>query len=154
MSALLLSVAAYFFSSQYTASRRLRGSPSVVPLLWAQITTYHGEKRQVFAMEEQSEPGATSVYLRRDEPGCQPRGRAWAGWSGFERLASQEDCYMDQHRTRQMPDDELVEIADQPQLWISKDGYVKTLRAGLVRAGHITGQGRSPIRWKAPAVSG
>ena len=52
---------------------------------------------------------------------------------------------MDQHPTRQMPDDELVEIADQPQLWISKDGYVKTLRAGLVRAAHITGQGRSPF---------
>ena len=51
---------------------------------------------------------------------------------------------MDQHPIRQIPDDELVEIADQPQLWISKDGYVKTLRAGLVRAAHITGQGRSP----------
>ena len=36
---------------------------------------------------------------------------------------------MDQHPIRQIPDDELVEIADQPQLWISKDGYVKTLRA-------------------------
>ena len=57
---------------------------------------------------------------------------------------------MDQHLTRQMPDDELVEIADQPQLWISKDGYVKTLRAGLVRAAHISGQGRSPYPLESP----
>ena len=57
---------------------------------------------------------------------------------------------MDQHPTRQMPDDELVDIADQPQLWISKDGYVKTLRAGLVRAAHITGQGRSPYPLESP----
>jgi hypothetical protein len=53
-------------------------------------------------------------------------------------------CYMDQHPTRQIPDDELVEIADQPQLWLSRDGYAKTLRAGLVRAAHITDRGRSP----------
>src|SRR6516225_2726810 len=52
-------------------------------------------------------------------------------WSGFQRLASHEDCYMDQPPTRQIPDDELVDIADQPQLWISNYGYVKTLRAGL-----------------------
>ena len=56
---------------------------------------------------------------------------------------------MDQRPTRQIPDDELVEIADQPQLWISKDGYVKTLRAGLVRAAHITGQG-SPFPLERP----
>ena len=58
---------------------------------------------------------------------------------------------MDQHPTRQIPDDELVEIADQPQLWISKDGYVKTLRAGLVRAARITGQGRSPFPLESPS---
>ena len=58
---------------------------------------------------------------------------------------------MDQHPTRQIPDDELVEIADQPQLWISKDGYVKTLRAGLVRAAHIKGQGRSPFPLESPS---
>ena len=58
---------------------------------------------------------------------------------------------MDQHRTRQIPDDELVEIADEPQLWISKDGYVKTLRAGLVRSAHITGQGRSPYPLESPS---
>ena len=58
---------------------------------------------------------------------------------------------MDQRPTRQIPDDELVEIADQPQLWISKDGYVKTLRAGLVRAAHITGQGRSPYPLESPS---
>ena len=57
---------------------------------------------------------------------------------------------MDQHPTRQIPDDELVEIADRPQLWISKDGYVKTLRAGLVRAARITGQGRSPHPLESP----
>jgi hypothetical protein len=57
---------------------------------------------------------------------------------------------MDQHPTRQIPDDELVEIADQPQLWISKDGYVKTLRAGLVRAAYITDQGRSPYPLESP----
>src|SRR5262245_43832834 len=101
-------------------------------------------------MEEQPEPGATSVHSRPEEPRCQPRGRAWPGWSGFERLASKEDCYMDQHPTRQMPDDELVEIADRPQLWISKEGYVKTLRAGLMRAANITGQGRSPYPLESP----
>jgi hypothetical protein len=58
---------------------------------------------------------------------------------------------MDQHPTREIPDDELVEIADQPQLWISKDGYVKTLRAGLVRAAHIAGQGRSPYPLESPS---
>jgi len=58
---------------------------------------------------------------------------------------------MDQHPTRQMPDDELVEIADRPQLWISRDGYVKTLRAGLVRAAHITSQGRSPYPLESPS---
>ena len=57
---------------------------------------------------------------------------------------------MDQRPTRQIPDDELVEIADQPQLWISKDGYVKTLRAGLVRAARITGRGRSPSPLESP----
>ena len=57
---------------------------------------------------------------------------------------------MDQHPTRQMPDDELVEIADQPQLWISRDGYAKTLRAGLVRAGHIADRGRSPYPLESP----
>ena len=50
-----------------------------------------------------------------------------------------------------MPDDELIEIADQPHLWMSKDGYVKTLRAGLVRAAHITGQGRSPYPLESPS---
>jgi hypothetical protein len=35
-----------------------------------------------------------SVHLCPGESGCQPRGRAWPGWSGFERLASQEvDLY-------------------------------------------------------------
>jgi hypothetical protein len=57
---------------------------------------------------------------------------------------------MDQHPTRQIPDDELVEIADQPQLWISQDGYAKTLRAGLVRAVHLTGQGRTPYPLESP----
>ena len=62
---------------------------------------------------------------------------------------------MDQRPTRQIPDDELVEIADQPQLWISKDGYVKTLRAGLVRARRIS---RAKVvrrfRRKAPTAPG
>jgi hypothetical protein len=58
---------------------------------------------------------------------------------------------MDQHPTRQIPDDELVEIADRPQLWISRDGYVKTLRTGLVRAAHITSQGRSPYPLESPS---
>jgi len=53
---------------------------------------------------------------------------------------------MDQHPARQVPDDELVEIADRPQLWISQDGYAKTLRAGLVRAAHIADRGRSPLQ--------
>ena len=51
---------------------------------------------------------------------------------------------------RQMPDDELVEIADRPQLWISRDGYAKTLRAGLVRAAHIADRGRSPYPLESP----
>ena len=51
---------------------------------------------------------------------------------------------MNQHPTSQIPDDELVEIADRPQLWISQDGYAKTLRAGLVRAAHISDRGRLP----------
>ena len=57
---------------------------------------------------------------------------------------------MDQHPTRQIPDDELVEIADRPQLWISRDGYAKTLRAGLVRAAQITDRGRSPYPLESP----
>jgi hypothetical protein len=57
---------------------------------------------------------------------------------------------MDQHSTRQIPDDELVEIADRPQLWISRDGYAKTLRAGLMRAAHITDRGRSPYPLESP----
>ena len=77
--------------------------------------------------------------------------RALPGWAVFERLASQEDGYnMDQHLARQMPDDELVEIADRPQLWISRDGYAKTLRAGLVRAAHISDRGRSPYPLESP----
>ena len=59
-------------------------------------------------------------------------------------------CYMHQHPTRQIPDDELVEIADLPQLWLSRDGYAKTLRAGLVRAAHITDRGRSPYPLESP----
>jgi hypothetical protein len=51
----------------------------------------------------------------------------------------------------QITDDELVEIADRPQLWISKDGYVKTLRAGLVRAAHVTDPGRSPHPLESPS---
>ena len=51
---------------------------------------------------------------------------------------------MDQHPSRQIPDDELVEIADRPQLWISRDGYARTSRAGLVRAANIIDRGRSP----------
>jgi len=58
---------------------------------------------------------------------------------------------MDPHPTRQIPDDELVEIVGQPQLWISKDGYVTTLRAGLVRAARITVQGRSPYPLESPS---
>ena len=58
--------------------------------------------------------------------------------------------HMDQHPTRQIPDDELVEIADRPQLWISQDGYAKTLRAGLVRAAHIADRGRSPSPLQSP----
>lgn len=57
---------------------------------------------------------------------------------------------MDQRPTSQMPDDELVEIADRPRLWISQDGYVKSLRAGLVRAAQITDQGRSPYPLEGP----
>ena len=57
---------------------------------------------------------------------------------------------MDQHPTRQIPDDELVEIADRPQLWIRQDGYATTLRAGLVRAAHITDRGRSPYPLESP----
>jgi hypothetical protein len=49
---------------------------------------------------------------------------------------------MDQRPTKQISDDELVEIADRPQLWISQDGYAKTLRAGLVRAAQIADRGR------------
>jgi hypothetical protein len=78
--------------------------------------------------------------------------RASPGWFGFERLASQEDCYnMNQHPTRQIPDDELVEIADRPQLWISQNGYPKTLGAGWVRAAHITDRGRSPYPLENPS---
>jgi len=77
--------------------------------------------------------------------------RASPGKSGFERLASQEACYnMEQHLTSQVADDELVEIADQPQLWISQDGYAKTLRSGLVRAANITDRGRSPYPLESP----
>jgi hypothetical protein len=43
---------------------------------------------------------------------------------------------VDQHPTRQIPDDELVEIADRPQLWISQDSYATTLRAGLTRGAY------------------
>jgi hypothetical protein len=57
---------------------------------------------------------------------------------------------MGQHPTRQIPDDELVEIADQPQLWISQDGLAKSLRAGLVRAAHIKNRGRSPYSLESP----
>ena len=57
---------------------------------------------------------------------------------------------MDQRPASQMPDDELVEVADRPQLWISQDGYVKSLRAGLVRAAHIADQGRSPYPLESP----
>jgi len=57
---------------------------------------------------------------------------------------------VDPHPTRQIPDDELVEIADRPQLWISQDGYAKTLRAGLTRAAHITDRGRSPYPLESP----
>jgi len=73
------------------------------------------------------------------ESRASPRG------SDFERLAPQEDCRIDQ-----IPDDELVEIADLPQLWISKDGLAKTLRAGLVRAAHIADRGRSPYPLESP----
>ncbi len=38
---------------------------------------------------------------------------------------------MDQHPTRQIPDDELVEIADRPQLWISRDGHAKTFEGWI-----------------------
>ena len=51
---------------------------------------------------------------------------------------------MEQRPIRQLPDDELVEIADRPQLWISQDGHATTLRSGLVRAAQITDRGRSP----------
>jgi hypothetical protein len=57
---------------------------------------------------------------------------------------------MDQHLARRIPDDELVDIADRPQLWISRDGYAKTVMAGLVRAAHITDRGRSPYPLESP----
>ena len=61
---------------------------------------------------------------------------------------------MDQHPTRQIPDDELVEIADEPQLWISKDGYVKTLRLDWCARRISQAKDARPIHWKARAVSG
>ena len=56
---------------------------------------------------------------------------------------------MDQHPSRQIPDDQLV-VADRPQLWISRDGYARTLRGGLVRAAHIIDRGRSPYPLESP----
>ena len=57
---------------------------------------------------------------------------------------------MHSRATRQISDDELIEIADRPQLWISRDGYAKTLRAELVRAAHIADRGRSPYPLESP----
>jgi len=57
---------------------------------------------------------------------------------------------MDRRPTRQMPDDELVDIVDIPQLWLSHDGYSRTLRAGLVRAAHLTEKGRAPYPLESP----
>ena len=61
---------------------------------------------------------------------------------------------MDQRPTRQIPDDELVEIADQPQLWISKDGYVKTLRLDWCARRISQAKDARHFRWKAPTVPG
>ena len=57
---------------------------------------------------------------------------------------------MARHPIRQLPDDELVEIADRPQLWKSQDGIAKSLRAGLVRAAHVKDRGRSPYPLESP----
>ena len=61
--------------------------------------------------------------------------------------AQESSCrrnHLHSRATRQISDDELIEIADRPQLWISQDGYATALRGGLVRAAHITDRGRSP----------
>ena len=66
--------------------------------------------------------------------------------------AQESSCrsnHLHSRATRQISDDELIEIADRPQLWISQDGYATALRGGLVRAAHITGQG-SPFPLERP----
>jgi len=55
---------------------------------------------------------------------------------------------------RQIPDDELAEIADRPQLWISQDGYATTLRLDWCARRISQTKGARRIHWRAPAVSG
>jgi len=58
-----------------------------------------------------------------------------------------------QDLTRQASDDELIEILDRREPWISVDGASLTLREALLRAARVSASGRSPFKLKRPATN-